>query len=96
VNQAEESAFAITADAIVAEPRDSKRFVQLATPDIPDLVKEAIIDALVNNSDRPDDEMVEAIIETLRANKEPDVRAAASILEWARSNAAYHRQGTSP
>ena len=96
MNQAEESAFAITADAIVAEPRGSKRFLELVTPDIPDLVKEAIIDALVNNSDRPDDEMVEAIIETLRANEEPDVRAAGNILEWARSNAAHHRQGTSP
>jgi hypothetical protein len=94
MNQAEESVFAITADAIVAEPRDSKRFLELVTSDIPDLVKEVIIDALVTNSDRPDDEMVEAIIETLRANEEPDVRAAGTILEWARSNAAHHRQGT--
>ena len=96
MNQAEETAFAITADAIVAEPHNSKRFLEPVTADIPDIVKEATIDALVDNSDRPDDEMVEAIIETLRVNKEPDVRAAGNILEWARSNAAHHRQAISP
>ena len=81
---APETAFAIVADAIVTEPRSSEKW--LSTESIPDSMREATIAALNENRDLPDDEMVAATIEMLKASDQRDVKAAGKILEWARRN----------
>jgi hypothetical protein len=81
---APETAFAIVADAIVTEPRRSERW--LSTESIPDTMRNATIHALNANRDLPDDEMVAAAIEQLKASDQRDVKAAGKILEWARRN----------
>src|SRR5215207_3102684 len=81
---APETAFAIVADAIVTQPRSSERW--LSTDTIPDSMRDATISALNENRNLPDDEMVAATIEMLKASDERDVKAAGKILEWARRN----------
>ena len=44
------------------------------------------IAALNENRDLPDDEMIAATIEMLKASDQRDVRAAGKILEWAKRN----------
>jgi hypothetical protein len=82
---APETAFAIVADAIVTEPRSSEKW--LSTDTIPDSMREATLGALNENRNLPDDEMVAATIEKLKASDQRDVKAAGKILEWARRNA---------
>jgi hypothetical protein len=81
---APETAFAIVADAIVTQPRSSERW--LSTDTIPDSMREATISALNEHRNLPDDEMVAAAIEVLKASDQRDVKAAGKILEWARRN----------
>ena len=81
---APETAFAIVADAIVTQPRSSERW--LSTDTIPDSMRDATISALNENRNLPDDEMVAATIEMLKASDQRDVRAAGKILEWAKRN----------
>jgi hypothetical protein len=81
---APETAFAIVADAIVTQPRSSETW--LSTDTIPDSMREATIAALNENRNLPDDEMVAATIEMLKASDQRDVRAAGKILEWAKRN----------
>jgi hypothetical protein len=81
---APETAFAIVADAIVTEPRSSEKW--LSTDTIPDSMRDATMHALNENRDLPDDEMIAAAIEVLKASDRRDVRAAGKILEWARRN----------
>lgn len=81
---APETAFAIVADAIVTEPRSSERWLSADT--IPDSMREATLGALNENRNLPDDEMVAATIEVLKASDQRDVKAAGKILEWAKRN----------
>jgi hypothetical protein len=85
---APETAFAIVADAIVTQPRSSDKW--LSTDTIPDSMREATIAALNENRDLPDDEMVAAAIEVLKASDQRDVKAAGKILEWAKRNIDSH------
>jgi hypothetical protein len=85
---APETAFAIVADAIVTQPRSSERW--LSTDTIPDSMREATLGALNENRNLPDDEMVAAAIEMLKASDQRDVKAAGKILEWARRNTDPH------
>jgi hypothetical protein len=85
---APETAFAIVADAIVTQPRSSERW--LSTDTIPDSMREATLGALNENRNLPDDEMVAAAIEVLKASDQRDVKAAGKILEWARRNTDPH------
>ncbi len=84
-----ETAFAIVADAIVTEPRNSEKW--LSTDTIPDSMREATIGALNDNRNLPDDEMLAATIEVLKASDQRDVKAAGKILEWAMRNTAHRR-----
>ena len=86
---APETAFAIVADAIVTQPRSSERW--LSTDTIPDSMREATIRALNEHRNLPDDEMVAAAIEVLKASDQRDVKAAGKILEWAMRNTAHRR-----
>jgi hypothetical protein len=85
---APETAFAIVADAIVTQPRSSERWQ--STDTIPDSMSEATLGALNENRNLPDDEMVAAAIEMLKASDQRDVKAAGKILEWARCNTDPH------
>jgi hypothetical protein len=85
---APETAFAIVADAIVAQPRSSERW--LSTDTIPDSMRDATLAALNENRNLPDDELVAATIEVLKASDQRDVKAAGKILEWAKRNIDPH------
>jgi hypothetical protein len=86
---APETAFAMVADAIVAQPRSSERW--LSTDTIPNSMRKATISALNGNRNLPDDEMVAAAIEVLKASDQRDVKAAGKILEWAKRNTDRRR-----
>ncbi len=86
---APETAFAMVADAIVAQPRSSEKW--LSTDDIPNSMREATISALNDNRNLPDDEMVAAAIEVLKCSDQRDVKAAGKILEWAKRNTDHRR-----
>ncbi len=92
MSQNEETIFAIVADGIVASPRliNEKWLAQ----GVPELVRQATIEALESHRDRPDSEIVEATIQTLQAKEETDLKAAGRILDWARSNALRQRTAT--
>jgi hypothetical protein len=94
MNQAEETEFAITADAIVAEPKNSRMFLEHNTLDVSGSVKEVFMKALAGNDDRPNDDILEEVIENLRVNGQPDAKAAGNILAWARNNATHRLQPT--
>jgi hypothetical protein len=85
---APETAFAVVADAIVTQPRSSERW--LSTDTIPDSMREATLAALNENRNLPDDELVAATIEVLKASDQRDVKAAGKILEWAKRNIDAH------
>ena len=85
---APETGFAIVADAIVAQPRSSERW--LSTDTIPDSMRVATLAALNENRNLPDDELVAATIEVLKASDQRDVKAAGKILEWAKRNIDPH------
>jgi hypothetical protein len=85
---APETAFAVVADAIVTQPRSSERW--LSTDTIPDSMREATLAALNENRNLPDDELVAAAIEALKASDQRDVKAAGKILEWAKRNIDSH------
>lgn len=86
---APETAFAMVADAIVTQPRSSERWLSADT--IPDSMREATISAFNDNRNLPDDEMVAAAIEVLKASDQRDVKAAGKILEWAKRNTDSRR-----
>ncbi len=89
---APETAFAMVADAIITQPRNSEQWLSADT--IPDSMREATIGALNDNRNVPDDEMVTAAIEKLKASDQRDVKAAGKILEWAKRNIDHRRSMT--